>query len=152
MKEADMAGAATVVRCEKCGTKNRVPATATGLPRCAKCKAPLPWITEADDDTFTTVVEESSIPVLVDLWAPWCGPCRMVSPALEELARRYAGSVKLTKVNVDDSPRLSARFGVQGIPTMLVMKGGDILARQTGAAPEPVLRDWLAKTLKLPAA
>ncbi len=147
-----MPGGATVVRCERCGTKNRVPAAAPGVPRCAKCKAPLPWIVEADDANFGPVVEESTIPVLVDLWAPWCGPCRMVSPALEELARRYAGSVKLAKVNVDASPRLSERFGVQGIPTMLIMKGKDILARQTGAAPEPVLRDWLAKVLQLPAA
>ncbi|MCW3036334.1 MAG: thioredoxin [Actinobacteria bacterium] len=147
-----MPGAATVVRCERCGTKNRVPAAAPGVPRCAKCKAPLPWVVEANDENFTTVVEESTIPVLVDLWAPWCGPCRRVSPALEELARRYAGSVKLAKVNVDTSPRVSQRFGVQGIPTMLVMKGNEILARQTGAAPEPVLRDWLAKVLQLPAA
>ena len=147
-----MPGAATVVRCERCATLNRVPAAAPGVPRCAKCKAPLPWITEADDDTFASVVEASTIPVIVDLWAPWCGPCRMVSPVLEELARRYAGSVKLTKVNVDESPRLSARFGVQGIPTLLVMKGKAILARQTGAAPEPVLREWLAKTVQLPAA
>ena len=147
-----MPGGETVVRCERCATKNRVPAAAPGVPRCAKCKASLPWIVEADDANFGPVVEESTIPVLVDLWAPWCGPCRMVSPALEELARRYAGSVKLAKVNVDASPRLSERFGVQGIPTMLIMKGKDILARQTGAAPEPVLRDWLAKVLQLPAA
>ena len=147
-----MPGTAMVVRCEKCGAKNRVPAVAPGVPRCAKCKAPLPWVVEASDDNFTAVVEESSLPVLVDLWAPWCGPCRRVSPALEELARRYAGSVKLAKVNVDASPRLSQRFGVQGIPTMLVMKGDEILARQTGAAPEPVLRDWLARVLQLPAA
>ena len=112
-----------------------------GRPPVRKVQGPLPW-----------VVEESTIPVLVDLWAPWCGPCRRVSPALEELARRYAGSVKLAKINVDASPRLSERFGVQGIPTMLVMKGNEILARQTGAAPEPVLRDWLAKVLQLPAA
>src|ERR1700704_2595569 len=140
-----MPGAATVVRCERCGTNNRVPAAAPGVPRCAKCKAPLPWVVEANDEIFSAVVEESSIPVLVDLWAPWCGPCRMVSPALEELARRYAGSIKLAKVNVDASPRLSERFGVQGIPTMLVMKGKEILARQTGAAPQPVLRDWLGQ-------
>ena len=105
------------------------------------------------DETFEDILERSAqVPVIVDLWAPWCGPCRMVSPALEELARRYAGSVKLAKVNVDASPRLSERFGVQGIPTMLIMKGKDILARQTGAAPEPVLRDWLAKVLQFPAA
>lgn len=148
-----MAGAATtIVPCERCGTRNRVPAVAAGVPRCAKCHAPLPWITEAGDDTFAEVVERSGTPVLVDLWAPWCGPCRMVSPVLEELARRYAGQVKLAKVNVDASPRVSARFGVQGIPTLLVVKGTEILARQTGAAPEPALREWLAKALGLPAA
>ncbi|HMC08216.1 MAG TPA: thioredoxin [Actinomycetota bacterium] len=147
-----MPGEGSVVRCERCGTKNRVPLVAPGVPRCGRCKAPLPWIADADDDTFHDVAEASTIPVVVDLWAPWCGPCRMVSPALEQLARRYAGRVKLVKVNVDASPRLSARFGVQGIPTLLVMRGGEVLARQTGAAPEPVLRDWLDKTLEAAAA
>src|SRR5256885_11243913 len=147
-----MPGEVTVVACERCGAKNRVPPAAPGVPHCGRCGAPLPWIADADDDTIHDVAETSTIPVIVDLWAPWCGPCRMVSPALEQLARRYAGRVKLVKVNVDASPRLSERFGVQGIPTMLVMKGKDILARQTGAAPEPVLRDWLAKVLPFPAA
>src|SRR5882762_5984434 len=136
-----MPGAAAVVRCERCGAKNRVPAAAPGVPRCAKCKASLPWVVEANDENFTSVVEESTVPVLVDLWAPWCGPCRRVSPALEELARRYAGSVKLAKVNVDASPCLSQRFGVQGIPTMLVMKGNEVLARPTAEVTLPGLED-----------
>src|ERR1700682_1758432 len=110
-----------IVQCPVCGKKNRVPAVAAGVPRCGNCGSPLPWITDAGDDNFAAVVEEAAIPVLVDLWAPWCGPCRMVSPALERLAQEQAGKVKLVKVNVDDSPNLARRFAVQGIPTLIVM-------------------------------
>ncbi len=93
-----------VIRCENCGRKNRVPAAASGVPRCAQCHAPLPWLTEAGDDNFAEVADQATIPVLVDLWAPWCGPCHMVSPALERLAREMAGRIKLVKVNVDAAP------------------------------------------------
>lgn len=137
-----------VVRCEACGRKNRVPAAATGSPRCGQCGAALTWITNTGDDTFGEIVEESAIPVLIDLWAPWCGPCRMVSPTLETLARQMAGRVKLVKVNVDEAPNVARRFSVQGIPTLVVMKKKQELARQTGAAPEPVLRDWLQRALE----
>jgi thioredoxin 2 len=102
---------------------------------------------DAGDDTFPDVVESSTVPVLVDLWAPWCGPCRAVSPVLEELAHSHAGRVKLAKVNVDSSPQISQRFDVRGIPTLLLLDHGKILSRRTGAAPEPVLRDWLDQTL-----
>ena len=71
---------------------------------------------EADDDDFSVVVEKASLPVVVDLWAPWCGPCRMISPALEDVARRLRGRMKLVKVNVDESPATASRFGVQGYP------------------------------------
>jgi thioredoxin 2 len=108
----------------------------------------LPWITEAGDDTFADVVEKAALPVLVDLWAPWCGPCRMVSPALERLARDMAGRIKLVKVNVDEAPNLARRFSVQGIPTLLVMVKGQEKARQTGTAPEHVLRSWLERALE----
>jgi thioredoxin 2 len=124
-----------------------VPAAAKGTPRCGQCQEPLPWITEASDEDFAEVVESSRIPVLIDLWAPWCGPCRMVSPALERLAARYKGCVKLVKVNVDASPRLTQRFAIQGIPTLLVMNQGQVLARQTGAPPEPALRAWFEQAL-----
>jgi thioredoxin 2 len=138
----------SIVRCEVCGRKNRVPAAAVGSPRCGNCHSPLPWITDAGDDSFTEVAEASAIPVLVDLWAPWCGPCRMVSPALEQLARQQAGELKLVKVNVDDAPNLARRFSVQGVPTLLLMVGGREIARHVGAAPEHTLRNWLEQSLE----
>jgi thioredoxin 2 len=104
---------------------------------------------DAGDDSFREIADTAKIPVLVDLWAPWCGPCRMVSPALEQLARGMAGRLKLVKVNVDESPRLAERFSVQGIPTLLVMRGGEVVARQTGAAPEHALRGWLEQALAI---
>ncbi|AGL17982.1 thioredoxin [Actinoplanes sp. N902-109] len=114
---------------------------------CATCKAALPWIVDAGDDTFAEVAEHSSTPVLVDLWAPWCEPCRMVGPALEQVARELAGGVKLVKVNVDTAPRLSRRFAVQAVPTLLLLKDGEVVARQAGAAPAPVLRRWVDQQL-----
>jgi thioredoxin 2 len=134
---------AAVVVCGSCGRKNRVPAAAAGVPRCGNCHAPLPWIAEAGEGTFAQVAEVAALPVLVDLWAPWCGPCRMVSPVLEQLARQYAGRVKLVKVNVDEAPGVGRRFDVQGIPTLLVLNRGQVVARQTGAAPAQVLGPWL---------
>src|ERR1700742_3939531 len=98
---------AVVVKCANCGYRNRVPAAAEGVPRCGHCHQPLPWIADATDDTFAEIAEAASVPVVVDLWAPWCGPCRMVSPALEQVARDLAGQVKLVKVNVDNSPQRS---------------------------------------------
>lgn len=139
----------TVVVCEVCGRKNRVPAAAKGVPRCGNCHSPLPWIVDTSDESFAEVVEQSTVPVLVDLWAPWCGPCRMVSPALERLARRHAGRIKLVKVNVDESPQVARRFGVQGIPTLVLMRGGEILSTQVGAAPEQALEAWLDQSLQL---
>jgi thioredoxin 2 len=136
-----------LIRCDHCGQTNRVPAAASGTPRCGKCHEPLPWVADADDSTFAEVAEATKIPVIVDLWAPWCGPCRMVSPALEQLARDLAGRVKLVKVNVDNSPQISQRFEAQAIPTLLVLRGGQVAARQTGAAPLPALRAWVDNAL-----
>src|SRR5260221_7161874 len=136
-----------LVRCPQWGRRNRVPATAAGTPRCGNCHRPLPWIVDAGDEDFAEVAERASVPVLIDLWAPWCGPCRMVSPALEQLATEMAGRLKLVKVNVDESPKLQQRFGVQAIPTLLVLRGGAVAARQTGAAPAAALRTWLEQAL-----
>src|SRR5262249_61867542 len=108
-----------IVQCENCGKKNRVPAAVRGTPRCAHCHRPLPWMTDAGDDDFAEIAEQSTIPVLADLWAPWCGPCRMVSPALERLARGMAGRIKLGEGNGDTAPLIGPPFAGQGIPTPL---------------------------------
>lgn len=129
--------------CPACGKTNRVPAQAAGRPRCGNCKAELPWIVAAGDADFAAVAEQSPVPVLVDFWAAWCGPCRMVSPVLDKLARERPGQIKLVKVDVDKSPVLSRRFDVQAIPTLMVMVDGKVAARQAGAAPADVLRSWL---------
>ncbi|HEV2070088.1 MAG TPA: thioredoxin [Acidimicrobiales bacterium] len=137
----------SVVSCSSCGTRNRIPAAASGSPRCAQCKRPLGWIVDADDATFVEVAERSSLPVVVDLWAPWCGPCRTISPLLEELASEFAGRCKLVKVNVDNAPSPQARLGVRGIPTLVVLRHGKEVARQVGAAPLTQLRAWLQSSL-----
>ena len=138
---------AEVIACQSCGRRNRVPAAADGTPRCGNCHQPLPWIASAGDDTFAEIADKARLPVLVDLWAPWCGPCRMVSPALAQLAAELAGRIKLVKVNVDESPNLQRRFEVQAIPTLLILAGGKVTARQTGAAPVDALRSWVTGAL-----
>lgn len=137
----------SLITCPHCGRKNRVPAAATGRPRCGHCHESLPWIVDAAEDTFAEIAENATVPVLVDLWAPWCGPCRMVSPALEQVATELAGRLKLVKVNVDNAPRLQQRFGVQAIPTLLILRDGQVAARHTGAAPAAALRAWVDQTL-----
>jgi thioredoxin 2 len=141
---------APITPCPACGKKNRVPAVATGTPTCGVCGAPLPWLVDATTATFDGATD-ANVPVLVDLWAPWCGPCRMVAPILEQLAVERAGRIKVVKVNVDDEPQVSARFGVQGIPTMLLFEHGELVGRQTGAAPAPALSRWIDETVGSPA-
>lgn len=128
-----------VTACPSCGTKNRVPVVAKGRPQCASCHAPLPWLVDAGDADFAAATNTDQL-ILVDLWAPWCGPCRMVAPILERLAVRYAGQVKVVKVNVDDNPGTAARFDASSIPTLVMLHGGATVARMVGAQPEPVLR------------
>jgi thioredoxin 2 len=102
---------------------------------------------DTSDADFATVVDASTIPVLVDVWAPWCGPCRMVSPALEQLATELAGKLKLVKVNADEAPQVSRRFEIQAIPTLILMRRGQVIEKQVGAAPAHVLRSWLTQHL-----
>jgi len=136
-----------VTACPSCGKKNRVPASAAGTPRCAACKAPLPWVADAGDRTWAEVAEQATVPVVADFWAEWCGPCRMVSPVLEQLAAEYAGRIKVVKVNVDQSPALSQRFKIQSIPMLGVFDGGRLVSQQVGAAGIDHMRRWLDSAL-----
>ena len=136
-----------IITCPNCGRRNRVPAAAPGIPRCGNCHQPLPWVADAGDDTFAEVAEAAPVPAVIDLWAPWCGPCRMVSPALEQVATEMAGKIKLVKVNVDESPRIQQRFSVQAVPTLLVLRSGQVVASRAGAVPAAAIRTWIEQAI-----
>ncbi len=133
---------ATIV-CPSCSTRNRLPVVAKGRLRCAKCRTDLPWLVDVSASEFAPVVSTSTLPVLVDLWAPWCGPCRTIAPALVQLAGERAGSLRIAKVNVDDAPGVSESLHVKGIPTMVLFRDGKEIARQVGAVPLASIRTWL---------
>ena len=131
-----------LVRCPSCGATNRVPRDRieAGLaPVCGRCKTSLPIGQKSvtvTDATFAAEVESSPLPVLLDMWAPWCGPCRAVGPVVDELAGELAGRVRVGKLNVDENPATATRFGVNSIPTLLVFKGGREVDRLVGAHPK----------------
>ena len=135
-----------IITCPSCGTRNRVGAIARGTPRCPRCKSPLPWVVEADGSSFTNETT-ASVPVVVDFWAAWCGPCRMVAPVLAELAEKHAGRVKVVKVDVEENPDLGARFGARSIPLLVVMREGREVDRIVGALPGPALEARLSPLL-----
>jgi thioredoxin 1 len=101
------------------------------------------------DAAFEKTVLESEVPVIVDFWAPWCGPCKMVAPILDKLAKEYGDKVLIAKVNTDDNPEWMMKYGIQGIPTMLFVAGGKIVHRQVGALPERMLRDTVSQFLEV---
>jgi thioredoxin 2 len=128
------------IRCPACGAINRVPEARAGEPaRCGKCKAPLTAAAATPvavgDDDFERTVLGSRIPVLLDCWADWCGPCHMLAPTIDALARDYAGRVLVAKLDVDANPATANRFQIQGIPTLLVFKDGQLVDRVTGVQP-----------------
>jgi len=102
---------------------------------------------EVRDDTFETEVLKSTTPVLVDFWAEWCAPCRMIAPIVEDLAKEYNGKVKFTKLNVDDNPHSAQHYGVRGIPTLLIFNGGRPVEQVVGAVPKTELKKWLDRAL-----
>lgn len=146
-----------IVSCGKCAAKNRVDAAAANArqPVCGKCGAPLD-ISEAasetgkplmvTDQTFARdVLQAGSIPVLVDAWAAWCGPCRMIAPVLDQLAAESNGRYRIAKLNVDENPLTSAKFGIQSIPTLLIFKNGALVDRIVGVQPKQAIADRLEK-------
>ena len=138
-----------ILVCRECGTPNKIGASERGSPHCGKCGKPLAWVVDADESTFE--VEAKAQPtVVVDLWAPWCGPCRIVSPMLDDLAQQYAGRLKVVKVNVDDNQGLARRFDAMSIPTLVVLRDGQVVDRVVGAPPQPQLEAQIARHLKPP--
>lgn len=132
-----------IVRCNNCGTKNRIPADRMGdNPVCGRCHVPLQkgpiydHPVDVTDKTFNQEVLSQPGVVLVDCWAPWCGPCRMVGPVLDQLAREYAGRVKIAKLNVDENPSTASQYMIQSIPTMLFYKNGQKVNTLIGALPK----------------
>jgi thioredoxin 2 len=117
-----------------------------GVPRCGNCHELLTWLVDADDESFEAELQ-SSLPVLIDLWAPWCGPCKWVSPAIEEAATTHTGELKVVKVNVDEAPRTAARFEVRGIPTLVVLRDGQEVDRIAGAPSRADLMAWIERHL-----
>jgi thioredoxin 2 len=136
----------TVITCPHCHKKNRVGPRSDGVPRCGNCHHLLPWTVEATQETFEAEIT-ASVPVLVDFWAPWCGPCRMVSPAVEAQARERTGELKVVKLDIDTAPEIAARYQVQGIPLLVLIRDGLEIDRQVGAVPAPQLRAWLDRHL-----
>ncbi len=128
------AGPVSMLTCAACGKKNKIRPAERGAPHCGSCGEALPWLVNATDATFGYEAR-SSIAVLVDLWAPWCGPCRVVGPMLENLAAEYAGRIKVVKVNVDENPALAQQFQATSIPTLIVIKDERVVDRIVGALP-----------------
>lgn len=132
-----------ILRCPGCGTRNRIPRQRIGDgPICGKCRAPLPMGETSDcpvvitDGSFNREVLGHQGTVLVDCWAPWCGPCRTVAPVLDQMASEYAGRLKITKLNVDENPATASQYGIQSIPTMLLFHQGKLVDRLVGALPK----------------
>jgi len=142
-----------LIRCPACGATNRVPTDKLGHglePVCGRCKTPLAVDTKPitiTDGTFAADVERSPLPVLLDMWATWCGPCKILAPVIEELAVDLAGRVRVGKLDVDENPATAARFGVRSIPTLLVLRDGRELDRIVGVHPKPEIARRLTRVL-----
>ena len=142
-----------IIRCPSCGANNRIDPERVAQGNkavCARCKTPLTVSSRpvtVTDATFAAEVESSPVPVLLDLWAPWCGPCRMIAPVLEQLAAEMAGRVRIAKLNVDENQATAARFNVRSIPTLLILKSGREVDRLVGVLPKTEIKRRLDQIL-----
>ena len=144
-----------IIRCLNCGTKNRLSEDRLNQkPLCGKCREPLIipqqkiMAFEVTDNTFAREVLTTESSVLVDCWAPWCGPCRTLSPIIDELASDYANAVKVVKLNVDENPLTASKYGIRSIPTMLFFKEGKMVDKVTGALPKEQIEQHLLSIIK----
>jgi len=138
-----------LVICEACGTKNTVDPARKEAAVCGRCKAPLKLYhepLEATDASFQKEVLDSKMPVLVDFWAPWCGPCKIIGPIVHDLAKEHEGRVKVVKINTDECQQVASTYGIMSIPTLLIFQGGEAVDKIVGAVPKKKIAEALERS------